>query len=126
MMNREHYGIALAERDHHRPRLHARTLLGDDEFAAGEVPRGFRQQDGRLQREDMLAVEILVQAVIVIGAVLQQQRRRPALACRVAAPDEGGVLGRKPDVNAHRVVPAIGDDGETRVQRCAQLGDEIG
>ena len=41
----------------------------------------------------MLAVQVLVQAVVVVGAVLQQQRRRPLLAGRVAARDEVGVLG---------------------------------
>ena len=39
---------------------------------------------GRLQREDELAVEIAVQAVVVARPVAQQQRRRPLLAAGVA------------------------------------------
>ena len=54
----------------------SRALLGHDELAAGEIDAGFRQQDGHLQREDVLAIEILMQAVVVPGAVSQEQRPR--------------------------------------------------
>ena len=73
--------------------LHARPLLGQHELAAVEIRARLRQQDRDLQREDMLAVEILVQAVVVARAIAQQQRRRPRLAGRVAALEERGVVG---------------------------------
>ena len=84
LVDGEHHGIALAQRHHLDPRLLARALLGQHELAAGEVAPGLGQQDRHLQREDMLAVEILVQAVEVAGPVLQQQRRRPRLTGGVA------------------------------------------
>lgn len=37
MVHRKGHGIPLAERDHFRSRLHARTLLGEHELATREV-----------------------------------------------------------------------------------------
>src|SRR5688572_21983786 len=104
----EYRSMALAQRHDLRARLHPRALLGDDEFAAGEVASGLGQQDRDLQREHVLAVEILMQAVVVAGAVLQKQRRRPALARGMATFDELVVLLREPGVDIKRLVPAIG------------------
>jgi hypothetical protein len=70
-------------------RLHARALFGQDELAAVEVLAGFGQQHRDLQREDVLAIEILMQAVEVARPVPQQQRRRAGLAGAVAALEEG-------------------------------------
>src|SRR5512134_1540546 len=55
VMDGEYHRVALAQRHHFRSRLHARTLLGDHEFAAREVPPGLGQQDRHLEREDVLA-----------------------------------------------------------------------
>ena len=41
----------------------------------------------------MLAVDVLVQAIVVAFAIAQQERRRPLLSRRVAAGAEGFVLG---------------------------------
>ena len=87
----EHHGIAPAQRHHLGPRLHAWPLLGQHEFTAGEIPLRLRQQNRELQRKDMLAVEILVQSVVVSGAVLQQERRGPRLPRLVAAREELGM-----------------------------------
>src|SRR3546814_13302515 len=57
-------------------RLPARPLLGQHELPAGEVAARLGQQHGRLQGKHLVAVEILVQAVVVAGIVAQQQRRR--------------------------------------------------
>jgi hypothetical protein len=43
----------------------------------------------------MLAIEVLVQAVIVARTILQQQRGRAGLTGRVAALEEGGVIGKR-------------------------------
>ena len=119
-MDREDDGIALAQRHDLGARLHARALLGQHEFAAGEVPAGLGQQDRDLEREDVLAVEVLVQAVVVALAVLQEQRRRPRLPGRMAALEERRVLARIAHVDAHRLVPAVGDRRKPRIERGAQ------
>ena len=76
MMDGEDNGVTLPKRHDFRPRLHARPLLGHHEFAAREVTFGFGQQDGDLERENVLAIEVLMQAVVIVRAVLKQQRRR--------------------------------------------------
>ena len=57
----------------------------------------------------MLAVEVLVQAVVVVDSILKQKRRRPHLTGIVATLDEVGVLFRIARIDSHRVIPAIGD-----------------
>ena len=85
MTYRERYGVALAERNHLWPRLHTRPLLGEDELTAREISLRFRQQDCYLYREDVLPVNILVQAVEVTFAVLEEQGRRSRLSCVVTS-----------------------------------------
>src|SRR6476659_2022982 len=72
---RNHGGISLAQRQHERSRLHARALLGHHELAAFEVAARLREQQHKLKRKGVLPVNILMQAVVVAGAVLQQKRR---------------------------------------------------
>src|ERR1700677_1071414 len=81
----EHYAVALGERDDGGSGLHARPLLRQHELAALEVDAGLGQQRRDLQRKNVLAVEILMQAVVVAGAVSQQQRGRASLPRRMAA-----------------------------------------
>jgi hypothetical protein len=109
VMHRKDHRLALGQRNDLGARLHARALLGEHELAAGKVGAGPRQQQRDLQRKDVLAVEILVQAVVVAFAVLQQERRRPRLPGLVAAREEGRVLFRIAHGDAHRLVPAVGD-----------------
>jgi hypothetical protein len=71
----EDHALAAAERHDLGAGLHRGALLGEDELAAGEVLVGLGEQDRHLEREDVLAVEVLVQAVVVAGAVLQEQGR---------------------------------------------------
>ena len=82
---------------------------------------GRRQQDRRLQRKHVFAVEILVQAIVVAGAVLQQQRRRARLA-RLMAARRGTPHARRDSASSipMRLVPAIGDRRERRIERRAQ------
>src|SRR5438477_299311 len=44
VMHGDHRGVALAQRQHARTRLHARALLGHHELAAAEVAARLRQQ----------------------------------------------------------------------------------
>ena len=74
-MHGKGHGIALAKRRHFSPRLHARSLFGQHEFATGEIFVRLRQQDHHLQREDVLTVQILVQAIVIALGVAKQQRR---------------------------------------------------
>ena len=126
LVDRECDCIALAERNDLGPRLHPRTLLGQHELAAREIALRPREQDGGLDREYVLPVEILMEAVVVVGPVFQQERSRTQLTRRVAAREEAGVFVRKRDVEPERFVPAIGGRGESWVERRAQPGDEVG
>jgi len=56
VMHSKSHGIALVQRYHFGPRLHAWPLLGQHEFAAGEVLARLRQQDCDLQWENMFAI----------------------------------------------------------------------
>src|SRR5580704_17083629 len=80
--------VALRKRRDLRALLHARALLGQHEFAAGEVMARLGEQDRELQRKEMLAVHVLVQAMVVAGAVAQEQRRRSLLTRLMAAREE--------------------------------------
>src|SRR5690348_8537301 len=75
--------LAEAQRYNLHPRLHARPLLGQHELAAFELSR-IVEQERCLQREHPIAVEVLVQAVVVARTVAKQKRRRPGLARGVA------------------------------------------
>ena len=75
----------------------------------------------------MLAVEVLVQAVVVAGAVLQQQRRRPRLAGLVAALEE--VRVRRPESATSMPIASfqrLAIVGELRIERGAQRRDRVG
>jgi len=79
LVDGEHYGVALIQCDDIST-LAVRCALRHDELSAREVLAGFRQQDRHLQRKNMLAIEILMQTVVVTGTVFEDQRRRPRLA----------------------------------------------
>jgi hypothetical protein len=75
VMNRKSHGIALSKRNHLWSRLHARTLLGQHEFATSKVCSRFREQNRNLDGEHVLAIEILMEAVVIACTVLEQQWR---------------------------------------------------
>ena len=76
MADRKDDAITLVERHHLDARLHARPLLRQHELATGEVSIRPREQECDLQWEDVLPVEILVEAVVVPFTVPEQERRR--------------------------------------------------
>jgi hypothetical protein len=121
----EHDCIALLERHDVRTRLHARPLLGQHQLAAAEIDIGPRQQYCDLQRKHLLAVQILVQAVVVALAITQQQRRGSMLARGAALGQELPVLGWERPWQSERFPPAIGDRAQLRIQPLAQLRDGI-
>lgn len=124
MAHGEDDGIALLKRDDFGPRLHARALFGQDELAAREVVARLRQQDRHLDRERVLAVEILVQAVIVVSLVLQDQRRGAPLAGRMTTFDEGRVGRGVACIDRHRLIPSIGNRYEVRIETGTKRRDE--
>src|SRR4051812_22395912 len=72
LMYRENHAIALLKRHDLHSRLHARPLLGQHKLTARKVFLWFREQESYLQRENMFAVKVLVQAIIIVLAVLEQ------------------------------------------------------
>ena len=108
---REDHRVALCQRHHFRTRLHAWTLFRQHEFPTSEIAARRRQQDRDLQRKHVLAVQILMETVVVVGAVLQDQRRRSRLSRRVAAIEECRMVFGITNVDPERLVPAIRDAG---------------
>lgn len=71
MADSEYCGVALRERSDLDARLHARTLFGQHKLSAGEISPGLRQQNRNLKRKNMLAIEILMQTIVVALGILQ-------------------------------------------------------
>src|SRR5260370_615985 len=63
----------------------------------------------------MLAIEVLVQAVVIVGTVLEQKRCRSELARLVAPLDEVCMLLWIANINTHRLVPSIGNRNKMRI-----------
>jgi hypothetical protein len=72
----------------------------------------------------MLAIEVLVEAIIVSGTVLKEQRRGAHLARLMASFQEFGMRCGKADVFAHSLMPAIGERREVWIKRSPQPCDE--
>jgi|SRR5579862_7931121 len=74
-----------------------------------------KQEDG-LEREEMFAIQVLVQTAIVVDLIPQQQRRAPLLT--------GGMTDfaklRKAFFDSHGGVPSIGDRREVGIERLAR------
>jgi len=109
------YSIALAQRNHLRTRLHAGTLLGKYKPPASKISFRLRQQDGHLYREDMFAVEILVEAVVVPFTIFEEQRGGQTLSRIMTSQKEIGVLLRKAHLDAQHGVPMIADRRQVSV-----------
>jgi hypothetical protein len=65
MTHCEDDSIALAERHDLRPRLHPRSLLGENELPSNEVTLRLGEKNRHLDREDVFSINVLVQAVEV-------------------------------------------------------------
>ncbi len=120
------YRITLPERNDLWTGLHARPLLCEHEFATGEVSSGLGKKKRDLDREYVLAIEVLMEAVIVAGLVLEKQRRGTLLAGLMAPSDEGIVSIGIAGLNSHRLVPVVRQRVELRIQFGSQLLDQAG
>ena len=109
------------------PALRPRPLLEQDELPALEVVPGARQDREHLEREEHIAVQVLVQRVPVPLAVAEDQRGRPLLPGRVAAAQQLVVLERKGrPVAAQQFGPVVRDRRQMPVERRAQRRDRVG
>jgi len=126
LVHGEDRGIPLLQRHDLAARLHARPLLDQHELAAGEVAARGAQQHHDLEREDHVAIEIAVQAVVVARPVAQQERRRPGLAGLVALL-QPVLQGRREALRtAQPLAPLIGHPGQIGIERLAQPLDRFG
>ena len=109
------------------PRDWARwPLLHGEKLATQVVDPRAVEDDGHLQREHELAIEVAVQGVPIARPVAQQQRRGLVLAGGVAGvePLLEGVGPRGRAAEAPRPLP--GDRQQPRVQRLPQQLDRLG
>jgi hypothetical protein len=72
VMDGEGHRVALAQGNDFRPWLHAGALLGEYKLSAGEIGGRIGQKNGDLYGEDMLPIEILMEAVLVPFSVLEE------------------------------------------------------
>lgn len=92
MVDGEDDSLALMERDDRGPGLHARALFGEDELASSEVASRLAEEEGDLKREDELAIEVLMETVVVLLLVLEKQWSGASLASVVAELENFSVL----------------------------------
>ena len=96
-------------------RLHPRPLLGQDQFAARELCARLRQEECCLQRETQLAVQVLMQAIIVARSVAQDQRCRPGLSFSVALKDIFFKTAREIGSLSKRAAPLVGERNQSLI-----------
>src|SRR5882757_5413552 len=130
MMHSKGNRIALTKRNHLRPRLHTRTLLRQHKLASTKILSRLREQNRHLYRENMFAIKILMQTVVIPFPVLQQQRSRPGLTSLMASLDEVGMHLRITDIHSHSPhshsqVPTISNRGKPRIECVTQPFDNI-
>src|SRR3984893_8535935 len=120
MVHGEDHGFALDEGHDLRPRLHPRALLREHKLAPGEILARAREEQRDLEGKDEIAVEVLVQAIVIPGAVLQQKWRRPVLPGLVAAREITCVIAGIGCGDVNALIPAIGDLSERWIKFRAQ------
>src|SRR5262249_2254963 len=98
----------------------------EEELATGEVASRRGEEKRRLQRKEHLAVDVLVQAVVVVPLVAQEERGGAALSCLTAPLQEVRVAERIEVRSPEKLLPAIRDRGEMPVERRAQARDRLG
>src|SRR4029079_6165404 len=91
-----------------------------------ELHRRARKQNENVQRKHELAIEILVQAVVIAGTVGEEERRRLTLPCLVTAREIRLVLARIARRLALNRAPGIRNVRQWGIERRTQGGDEVG
>ena len=126
VVNGKGHGVSLTKRNDFRPRLHAGTLLGEHELSARKILAGLGKQDRHLDWENVLAVEILVQAIVVSLGILKQQRRGLPLAGMVTSLEEVGEFLRIAGIDGQRGIPAVRDGRKFWIEGGAKSVDDFG
>jgi hypothetical protein len=85
VVDRKDHAFALPERYDFAARLHSWSLLREQKFAAGKISSRLRQEKCHLKRKDVLAVNVLMQAIEITGTIAENERRGLALSVGVAA-----------------------------------------
>src|SRR5436309_1553845 len=120
----EDHQLTLLGGDRLAARLRARPLLDQQEVATLVVDAPAAQEAGDLQWKGDVAVQILVQAVVSAGFVMQQKRRRLGLPGAPTDGEQAGeIIGIAPTA-AERLLPAIGDLGQRRIGVGSEIGDD--
>src|SRR5438034_3752855 len=120
----EDHDLSLLGRQHVGPRLRARPLLEEEEFAALVIGAAAGEKHRELQRERDLAVQVLVQAVVSADLVVQQERRRFRLTMPGAYGPERSERRWKTNRRAEGLRPAVGDRRQPLVRLSAKRGDD--
>ena len=122
MMNCKDYRVALLGSEHFDPGLPARLLFGKHEFTAGEVAPALAQEKSELKRKHHVTIKILVQAVEVTGAILQQQWRWTILVGAMTLVKkvlEGFRIARQ--FTSKPVSPTVGNRDQMRIDGRPEL-----
>ena len=126
VVDREGDRVAPTQRNNLDPTLHAGSLLREYEFAARKVLTGLGEQYGHLNWEGEIAVEVLVQAIVVARLVLKKQRRRANLTGIMAGRQIARVRLRVSSLIPHPFIPLVGNEHEASIQRGAQALQQSG
>ena len=72
MVNRECHSVSFTKGNDFDLRLHARLLFRQYKFVTRELTSRLREQNRDLNRENILSIKVVVEAVEVAWSVLQQ------------------------------------------------------
>jgi hypothetical protein len=67
--------------------LHSRPLFGQHELSSSKISSRLGKEESHLDREDVLSVKILVEAVVIAETVLKQEWSWPYLSSIMAKPN---------------------------------------
>src|SRR5258708_28067767 len=126
VVNCEKHPVALLELRYFGPRLHAWPLLSQPKLSSGEIFTRACKQERNLERENEIAIQVLMQGVEVARVVLQQERCRPQLSCLMTLLQVFCMCFRILNVDLHRLTPAIRHSGQVRVKRGPKRFDRLG
>jgi hypothetical protein len=120
MVHGEEDSLTLAQRNDGGAGLHTRALFRQYKLATCEVAAGLAKKDGSLDGKDELAVEILVEAVVIVLLVFEKKRCRPRLSGLMAELLELLVYRRVSRRISQVVIPLVRDGGERRIESIAE------
>src|SRR5712691_4179466 len=112
MTGGEDHQLALLGVDRLAARLCPRALLDEQEIAALVVLAATAQEDGDLERERDVAVEVLVQAVVAAGLVMQEERGGLGLAVTTAQREQAREVFGIARARAQLPLPRVGQRGQ--------------